>query len=371
MGNPKQKLTNALQEAGVEFPPSATTQQLRNLLQSVVGVGANIIASAPGNATDSDETSDAFDVDANNAADAANISGANTAVADPSITNATLTADAGNIVDANAADATNIADVNTAIADSSITNATLTADAANINNTPENAATAATGTTINSARGQRAIPSIGDLDKEVVALKKRLEILTLIKRIEDLEGRVPIKNKQILDFGDNEHALPKFNGDDVSSSVLNFLRYFEEIMDSLGADDRFKLLALRSSLTGTARVFLSTTTALNYDTLKKALTAEFDKAITRQEIYRKWKRKDEPIHCYILHIQALAKRANIAETELIDFIIDGMGNSVPNIQLLMTARTLDELKTLVVATNKNLLRPTSLELLPSSPSQQT
>lgn len=45
-------------------------------------------------------------------------------------------------------------------------------------------------------------------------------------------------------------------------------------------------------------------------------------------------------------MQALAKRANIAETEVIDFIIDGMGNSVPNIQILMMARTLEELKTL-------------------------
>ncbi|XP_017465418.1 PREDICTED: uncharacterized protein LOC108358526 [Rhagoletis zephyria] len=61
---------------------------------------------------------------------------------------------------------------------------------------------------------------------------------------------------------------------------------------------------------------------------------------------RRWKRKDESMHRYVLSMQALAKRANVSEMEFIDFIIDGIGN-VPNMQILLTARTLDELKTII------------------------
>ncbi|XP_036340347.1 uncharacterized protein LOC118757090 [Rhagoletis pomonella] len=123
-------------------------------------------------------------------------------------------------------------------------------------------------------------------------------------------------------------------------------------MESSGADDNFRLLALRRSLTGTAKVFLSTTAALNYQALKAALSSEFDVGITRQEVYkmlsqRRWKRKEETLHCYTLTMQAIAKRANIADTELIDFIIDGIGNTTPHAHILMTARSVEELKTLI------------------------
>ncbi|XP_054738502.1 uncharacterized protein LOC129244731 [Anastrepha obliqua] len=54
MVNPRQDLANALSEAGVKFPPSATTQQLRNLLQSGVGTGENASNSTLENVADSD-----------------------------------------------------------------------------------------------------------------------------------------------------------------------------------------------------------------------------------------------------------------------------------------------------------------------------
>ncbi|KNE86662.1 hypothetical protein PSTG_19974, partial [Puccinia striiformis f. sp. tritici PST-78] len=113
--------------------------------------------------------------------------------------------------------------------------------------------------------------------------------------------------------------------------VHDFIRDFEEVMDSIKADERLKLLSLRRCLIGTARVFLSSTTALNYAALKAALFAEFDVAVTRQHIYktmsqRRWNKREESIHCYILKMQSIAKRAEIAEVEVIDFIIAGIGN---------------------------------------------
>lgn len=70
-----------------------------------------------------------------------------------------------------------------------------------------------------------------------------------------------------IDFGDIEHAIPKFAGDDRVQDVQHFFRDFEEIMTMVNADDAFRFLNLRRSLAGTARLFLQTTNALTYETL--------------------------------------------------------------------------------------------------------
>lgn len=46
-------------------------------------------------------------------------------------------------------------------------------------------------------------------------------------------------------------------------------------------------------------------------------------------------------------MQAIAKRAKVEEQEVIEFVIDGIRNIVPNAHLLLPARTLAELKTLI------------------------
>ncbi|XP_054727437.1 uncharacterized protein LOC129237061 [Anastrepha obliqua] len=261
MVSPRQNLANALSEAGVEFPPSATAQQLRNLLRSVVGTDEGAASFAPEDAADADS-----DGAVNNGTDALNSSIPFDCTAAAAYNQTTTTTDA---------------DSDTAVAAIGTTAAT-------------------TNTAGETNKDQRDTLALRDLDEEVIALKKRIEILTLRKRVEELECRVPKENKRRLDFGDIEHALPKFNGDDVSYSVLHFLRDFEEIMNTSGADDSFKLLALRRSLKGTARVFLSTTTALNYDSLKTALTAEFGKAITQQEIYRMLAQPNESMNIPVI-----------------------------------------------------------------------
>lgn len=150
-------------------------------------------------------------------------------------------------------------------------------------------------------------------------------MLKLVKQFEELAGHSSAKFRRRLDFGDIENALPKFNWDDVAYPVCHFLRDFEEIILSTKADESFKLLALRRSLTETGRVFLSTTTALNCVSLKKASLAEFDFTISRKEIYkmlahRRWKKEEDTLHCYVLSMQATAKRADNAEQEWVDGI---------------------------------------------------
>lgn len=99
---------------------------------------------------------------------------------------------------------------------------------------------------------------------------------------------------------------------------------------------------------------------MTYDQLRKQLLEEFDKHVSRQDVYkmlrqRRWKKKDESLHCYILSMQAIAKRSDITESEVIEFIIDGLGNNIFNINFLLTARTINELKTLVARYERKYL----------------
>lgn len=207
---------------------------------------------------------------------------------------------------------------------------------------------------IPAAKQHSVIPT-ADLDSELDKLRKRKEILELKRQIAELEGATvqpagaPEDNR--TNFSDIEFAIPKFAGDDKIQDVRHFFRDFEEVMQTARANNSLKLLGLRRSLTGAARVFLQSTNALDYNDLKEALIAEFDVAVTRQDVYqllrnRKWSKKDESVHHYALIMQAIARRSDIAETELIEFIVDGL-NDAPNANLFLSARTVDELKCLL------------------------
>lgn len=155
-----------------------------------------------------------------------------------------------------------------------------------------------------------------------------------------------------LDFGDIEHALPKFAGDDKKQDVHTFFREFEDIMTLVHANDSFKFLSLRRTLKGAARSLLEATTAVTYEQLKEVLVDEFDISTTREDIYRllrqnKWKRGTESMHHYVIRMRTLSRRANVPESELVGIIVDGLGESSANSNLLLSARDVRELKELM------------------------
>lgn len=97
---------------------------------------------------------------------------------------------------------------------------------------------------------------------------------------------------------------------------------------------------------------LTLTGILTYDAMREKLLEEFGRQLTPADIermlrQRKWNRKDETAHFYVLYMEKLAKRMGrdrLTEVQLVDVIIDGMCESYANAQFLHGSQTLRELK---------------------------
>ncbi|XP_037932600.1 3'-5' RNA helicase YTHDC2-like [Teleopsis dalmanni] len=160
------------------------------------------------------------------------------------------------------------------------------------------------------------------------------------------ESVQPIQQHKIH-FQDIEHAIIKFSGEDRTYSVHDFFRHLEQIFEQVGADDLFKLLALRNSLTGAARLLL-TRGYLTYEELKQKLIGEFGRTISRQEVYQalrmRTKKPTESVHRYAMEMESIAHRSDVMELELVAFILEGLSNRIPDFVLFNTAKNLNELK---------------------------
>lgn len=187
-------------------------------------------------------------------------------------------------------------------------------------------------------------------EETIFRLRRRHEILKLQREIQEMEiqGAYAIPPRR-AEFADVEHALPPFTGDD-SYGVRKWVSDFEEIVDTLECDDRFRLRCLRRLLSGTAKIFLRTIRAENYEMLRDLLIAEFDMQLTRPQIFAKLSnlriQQNETAHQFVLKMQELSSHANIEDVELIDFIITGLRDPV-GVTMFYTVRTITELKQLL------------------------
>lgn len=96
--------------------------------------------------------------------------------------------------------------------------------------------------------------------------------------------------------------------------------------------------------------------AFTHDGLKGALIAEFDHELMPTDAERilrsrKWNRKEESMHFFVLHIKKLAgrmERAMLSDPQLVDVIIENLGLTTENENRLHGAQTIDELKARMV-----------------------
>lgn len=154
-----------------------------------------------------------------------------------------------------------------------------------------------------------------------------------------------------MDMTAIEAMVSQFSGDD-TYDVYKWMNDLDDAFGILQFDNQTKFIAMRRLLSGTAKLFVRTVAAVNYDELRDALIDEFGRRYSNDEVYIQLRSRrlkpTETVHRYVIEMQEIASRANIPEHELIDIILAGIGDTSTSAAMLYGATTLRDLKTLVV-----------------------
>lgn len=99
-----------------------------------------------------------------------------------------------------------------------------------------------------------------------------------------------------------------------------------------------KLMAAKRAVTGTAQTFLRSKQVLTYEDFKRIMLKEFDETLTQREVYtllqNRKKKPEESLKRYIAIMEEIASRANLADIDLIDCIIAGIGDKSQQTSML-------------------------------------
>lgn len=195
--------------------------------------------------------------------------------------------------------------------------------------------------------------NLHDVDAELSELRqiwlKKQEIAELKRKISDLNGTSEdtVTPHGAFNFRDVEESLPQFSGDD-NYCVRKWLHDFEESADLLEWNDKRRYVYAKRLLVGTAKYFLRTTSCRSWLELKNALIREFNRKITNAEVHnrlrKRKKEKSESLQRYVLCMQEISSLSSVEESDLIQYIIDGIPGSEQSKLLLYNANTLQDLK---------------------------
>lgn len=197
-------------------------------------------------------------------------------------------------------------------------------------------------------------------DNLLERLRKEKQLLELQRDIALLRQEVPAPQQfnrmNRIEFKDVEHAVSEFTGDD-EYGVKKWILDFEEVVDAYEVDDRFRYLAARRLLKGTAKLFLRNRNLPTWPQLRAALLQRFNRDLTgmevREKLARRCKKSDETYQRYVSVMEEIARQGEgISEAEVIEAIIYGLRDHTGHAAILDTARTIDELIQLLMRYEK-------------------
>ena len=153
---------------------------------------------------------------------------------------------------------------------------------------------------VRASGGTAATNSDAEEELELARLERRKRIADLQRELAEFEQNTCSGEK--IDFTDVENAVPSFSGG-YSYGVRKWIADFEDVAQSLGCDDRSKYTCARRLLQGTAKMLIRTVRVDAWSSLKRLLLEEFDKRLTRQEVYRQLnlrkRRREETLLHYV------------------------------------------------------------------------
>ncbi|RYE17727.1 MAG: hypothetical protein EOP45_15315, partial [Sphingobacteriaceae bacterium] len=182
-----------------------------------------------------------------------------------------------------------------------------------------------------------------EIERKLALLRKKRELVELQKELNELESRK-------IDLHVLDAMMSKFDGSELHD-VKKWLNDLENVFEVFKYSERDQLVAARHLMTGHAKRFTDIVSVRTYGELKRALTNEFQRAFTVQDVIgqlraRKMKAEETPRQ-YVIEMQYIANRADISETDLIDIIIDGLNDKSTLVSMLYGATTINQLKVLM------------------------
>ncbi|XP_073813194.1 uncharacterized protein [Musca autumnalis] len=201
--------------------------------------------------------------------------------------------------------------------------------------------------------------------EQVKRLQTKLNMLRLEDEIDELQMKKE-KKRSVATFADVEGALPKFTGDD-GYAVTKWVAEFQKVTNVLDCTAAEKFIFARRMLAGSAGLFLRATKAKSWKELKEELCNEFQKTIGTKEILRKlecrkWQKSKESLHRYALEMQELADGAPITEAEKVEFIVEGIQDKSTAALIFLNTTTIAGFKRLIPMYEKMVAEKTQRQI---------
>lgn len=131
-------------------------------------------------------------------------------------------------------------------------------------------------------------------------------------------------------------------------------------------DQKMRFIYAKRLMIGTAKLFLRTITSGTWYDLKTKLIKEFQKKVTIADVHsqlrNRRKRREETHQQYVLAMQEIASYADVDETDIVQYVINGISDTVNNKMILYNADTLDELKIVLRKYEKSKIIYNTLEI---------
>lgn len=153
------------------------------------------------------------------------------------------------------------------------------------------------------------------------------------------------------------------------------------VMTMMGADELYRMLALRCCIEGSAKLLVPTAAATTYADLKAALIREFGNSLTPVDAdrllrARKWLKRDESMHHYVMQMQLLSQHIGtlMSEAQLVDVIVENFCLPPSHEALLHGCNTVKELKERLIRYTSKFTTPyapPSTQMRPRSQPQQS
>lgn len=177
-----------------------------------------------------------------------------------------------------------------------------------------------------------------DLLQKEIDLLKRENALLVRERVA----------KSDVNLRDVQESLPTFNND-ISYPIEKWLRDMADNANTFGLTDLQLLVCVKKLLSGTPKIWLTTQPAFSdWQMFELAIKEEFGQSINsatiHQELAKRRRKPDEPLKEYVLIMTAIARRGEVEDLAIIQYIIDGIQDYEANKAILYGAESLQEFK---------------------------